>query len=145
MRVNQYTDEQLAHKIKRRLTECEITSIGNVEAKDIPGAFLAYTPLGRQVILDYYEQLEKSNNMMNFVERSWFRRCYFYVSSEVVIAALLLLDFTVNEKRQANVTNRSTTRVLKQNVECLRPEGPDYFERNQLRSRDIHTTWEEWY
>lgn len=144
MNIKKYSDREIGNKLARLFQQNNVVTIHKAPVDEIIQSFLNYTPLGRQYIIDYYSQLEMNEKAMNFVKKTDFEHRYFYIAGTDAVCALLLLGFKVNDQRNANINARSLNRVIKENG-TPRFSSKDFFVDNNLKSRDINVSWDEWY
>src|SRR5699024_3036037 len=107
MNIRKIPDEELRDYIMSHLAINDINKVHGATREEIADSFLAYTPFGRQLIIDYYRDMEKTKGKMNWINKTIFEHKYFYIGGTDALVAMMLLGFKVNEQREANVTMRS--------------------------------------
>lgn len=138
MIVNQFTDEELRQMIVQLMKHNNVEAIHNKTPNEIAESFLAYTTIGRQIILDWYSGLAKTKNKMNWIEKNGFERKYFYISGTDAAAAMMLLGYKVRSDRYANITQISMDRLNQYGHSCQKNQ---FFEKYNLCSNDINHSW----
>ena len=136
-------DEVLRERITNLLKENGINSLHGLSAKEIVESFMRYTPIGREYIIEYYSNLIPTKQKMNWIEKTDFEDKYFYIGGTDALTAMLLLGYKVNTSREANFTKISLTRLKNQNKNYSK-RIDNFFTRNNLKSKDINTSWNDW-
>ena len=136
-------DEKLKVTIAQLLKENGINSLHGLSAKEIVDSFMRYTPIGREYIIEYYSNLIPTKKKMNWIEKTDFEDKYFYIGGTDALTAMLLLGYKVNTSREANFTKISLTRLKNQNKNYSK-RIDNFFTRNNLKSKDINTSWNDW-
>lgn len=136
-------DEVLRERITSLLKENGINSLHGLSAKEIVDSFMRYTPIGREYIIEYYSNLIPTKRKMNWIEKTDFEDKYFYIGGTDALTAMLLLGYKVNTSREANFTKISLTRLKNQNKNYSK-RIDNFFKRNNLKSKDINTSWNDW-
>lgn len=136
-------DEVLRERITSLLKENGVTTLHGLSAKGIVDSFMSYTPIGREYIMEYYSNLTPTKEKMNWIEKTDFEDKYFYIGGTDALTAMLLLGYKVNTSREANFTKISLTRLKNQNKNYSK-RIDNFFTRNNLKSKDINTSWNDW-
>lgn len=136
-------DEVLRERITSLLKENGINSLHGLSAKEIVESFMRYTPIGREYIIEYYSNLIPTKQKMNWIEKTDFEDKYFYIGGTDALTAMLLLGYKVNTSREANFTKISLTRLKNQNKNYSK-RIDNFFTRNNLKSKDINASWNDW-
>lgn len=146
MHIENYSEQELRQLILTKLKENELIKMNGLTATEMADHFLEYTPMARQIIIDYYAELEMTKTAFHHVFKVGFEREYFYIAATDTVVTLALLGFQVNCVQEANVSKRSMDKLLKRARELGANERGNFFRKNNLRSRQINSTWEtDWY
>lgn len=143
-RITKLKDEFLKKRIIKLAEENDLQLMYHLTPAEMADHFLAYTPLGRQFILDWYGGMRKIKTGMNWINKEGFEHKYFYIGGTDAVIAMMLLGFKVDSHRYANVS-ASDMKIIN-NTGCSYQDNKDnFFKRYGLKSKDINQSWNEWY
>lgn len=143
MDLKKYKEEELKNHIIELLAKNGIREMYCLSALDIADQFLTYTPLARQIILDWYTGLTPTKASMNWIEKTGFERQYFYIGGTDALVAMALLGYCVSSQRCANVSSKSMCSL--NGYGHKHGATPNFFQRYGLKSKDINISWSEWH
>ncbi|HFE9852648.1 TPA: hypothetical protein ACGBG5_003497 [Enterococcus faecalis] len=126
-------DKYLKERIDEMFVKNDIQTIQGVSKEEITDSFLRYTPIGRQIILNWYNQLSPTKTTMSFIKKAGFENKYFYIGGTDAAVALMLLGFKVNDYREVNTSDPC--------MEKLDRSGYEYFNK----SRNYNSTRESFF
>lgn len=148
MILSKYSNEELRQIILEGLKKNRISELYGLSANEMADSFMAYTPLARQIIVDWYSMVKPTKNKMNWIMKTGFEHRFFYIGGTDALVALMLLGRRVDNDRCTNISKTDMERLNQGSV----PQGnsqilgrTSFFERYGLKSKDVNKNWNELY